>query len=80
MSEGWAGAGTPTLADRVDALNARIIALECGRDAEIERLRKIEEAAKGLLRAVDKTEDHTEWFAAIGTLAQAINQQVEDTK
>ena len=39
---------------------------------EIERLRAIEEAGKEVLRAVDKTADHTEWFKSIGALAHAI--------
>src|SRR3990167_6638407 len=39
---------------------------------EIERLRAIEKAGKEVLRAVDKTADHTEWFKSIGALAHAI--------
>ena len=53
----------------------RLTAALSSAEAERDRMRTIEDAAKNLLRAVDQTEDHTYWFQSIGVLAQALNQQ-----
>ncbi len=42
---------------------------------EVERLQKIEEAAQEVRKVVIATGDHTEWFAALAQMFQALDRE-----